>query len=185
MVTLPHHHDITAEEFAALPRQGLRTELVRGEIVTMLPAFTDHGETAMRLSIILGHYVLEHDLGKMYTAETGFLIARNPDTIRAPDLAFIQKSRLTPDASGPHWGQIVPDLVAEVASTYDRAAEIADKVQMWLDAGVQVIWVLYPMARAIEIYRPGQAVRTLDDQATLDGGTLIAGFSAPVARIFG
>lgn len=87
-----HRGTITAEEFAALPRDGLRTELVRGEIVAKPPAFTDHGETAMRLSIILGQYVLEHDLGELYIAETGFLIARNPDTICAPDLAFIQKA---------------------------------------------------------------------------------------------
>jgi Uma2 family endonuclease len=185
MSTLPQQRYITADEFAALPRTGLRTELVRGAIVTMPPAFTDHGETAMRLSIILGHYVLTHDLGKMYTAETGFLIARNPDTIRAPDLAFIQKNRLTPDVSGPHWGEVIPDLVAEVASTYDRAAEIADKVQMWLDAGVQVVWVLYPTSREIMVHRPSQPVQTLDDQATLVGGNIIPGFTTPVDRVFG
>jgi Uma2 family endonuclease len=179
-----HQGSITADEFAALPRSGLRTELVRGELVSMPPAFADHGETAMRLSIILGQFVLEHDLGEMF-GRTGFLLAHNPDTIRAPDLAFIQKAHLTPDASGPHWGTIVPDLVAEVASTYDRAAEIADKAQMWLDAGVRRVWVLYPSAREVVVHRPGQPAQTLDDQATLMGDDVVPDFAAPVARIFG
>jgi Uma2 family endonuclease len=179
-----HQGSITAEEFAALPRDGLRTELVRGELVSMPPAFTDHGEAAMRLSIILGQFTLGHDLGEVY-GRTGFLIARNPDTIRAPDLAFIQKARLTPDASGPHWGTILPDLVAEVASTYDRAAEIADKVQMWLDAGVRLVWVVYPSSREIVVHHTGQPAETLGDQAMLSGDDVVPGFAASVARIFG
>jgi Uma2 family endonuclease len=95
-------HPLTAEEFAALPREGLRLELVRGELRAMPPAFSDHGYTAMQLGTLLGHYILANGLGRIYAAETGFLLARNPDTVRAPDFAFIQASRVTPEVTAPN-----------------------------------------------------------------------------------
>src|SRR5574340_1665709 len=102
MSTLPQHL-LTAEEFAALPLGELRSELIAGELHTMPPTFEDHGEITMRLSILLGHFVLTHHLGKMYAAETGFLLARNPDTVRAPDIAFIQRDRLPSPRPAPRW----------------------------------------------------------------------------------
>jgi Uma2 family endonuclease len=176
---------MTAEEFAALPLDGLRAELIQGEMVTMPAAFTDHGETASRLNIIVGHYVLAHRLGKTFAAETGFLIARNPDTVRAPDFAFIQASRVTPQASTASWGQVIPDLVAEVVSSSDRAGEIDQKVRMWLEAGVRLVWVLYPQAHTIFAYTPDAPVRLLRDGDTLDGGAVLPGFTTNVADIFG
>lgn len=121
---------ITAEEFAALPLDGWRAELIRGEIVTMPAAFAEHGRTASRLNIIVGGFILANQLGESYCAETGFLVERHPDTVRAPDFAFIQASRATPAASAPSWGQVMPDLVAEVVSSSDRANEIDQKVRM-------------------------------------------------------
>lgn len=177
-------HLLTAEELAALPRENLRLELIRGEISAMPPTFDDRGEVAMQLGILLGQYVLAHKLGKMYAAETGFLVARDPDTVRAPDVAFIQASRLPKQKSAPGWVRIMPDLVAEVVSTGDRATEIAGKVRMWLDVGVQFIWVAYPMHQLIEVHRPGQPALTLNADDTLDGYDVVPGFSAPVAQIF-
>ena len=176
---------ITAEAFAVLPLDGLRAELIRGEIVTMPAAFTDHGETASRLNIIIGHFVLTHNLGKTFAAETGFLIARNPDTVRAPDFAFIQASRVTFNASAPSWGQVMPDLVAEVVSSSDRANEIDQKVHMWLDAGVRFVWVLYPQTRTILAHTPDAPIRILKDGDMLDGGEVLPGFAVGVETVFG
>lgn len=177
-------HLLTADEFAALPSDGLRLELIRGELVAMAPAFDDHGETAMSLSILLGQYVRANKLGRMYAAETGFLIAENPDTVRAPDMAFIATDRLPPKGP-PGWVRVMPDLVAEVVSSGDRPAEIAEKVQMWLDAGVKLVWVLYPTRQVIEVHQPNQGVLTLPAGATLEGGTVVPGFACPVSQIFG
>lgn len=176
---------ITAEEFAALPLDGWRAELIRGEIVTMPAAFTDHGETAMNLAFIVTGYVKAHKLGKTFAAETGFLIARNPDTVRAPDFAFIQASRATAAASAPSWGQVIPDLVAEVVSSSDRASEIDAKVRMWLEAGVRLVWVLYPQTHTIFAHSPDAPVRLLKDGGTLDGGDVLPGFTVPVEEVFG
>jgi Uma2 family endonuclease len=81
---------LTAEEFAALPHKGLRLELIKGELIAMPPTHGNHGVPAMRLSGLLTHYILTHQLGEVYAAERGFLIAENSDTVRAPDFAFIQ-----------------------------------------------------------------------------------------------
>lgn len=183
MPVVPHR--VTAEEFAALPSDGLRLELVRGEIVAMAPSFGDHGRSAGRLASTLGHYVLEHGLGEVYTAEAGFLLTRNPDTVRAPDLAFIQASRLTPEASRPNWIPVAPDLVVEVVSSGDRPSEIADKVQMWLDAGVRLVWVVFPSRLAVEAHRSGQPAITLRSSDQLDGADVVPGFAVSVSRLFG
>ena len=177
-------HLLTAEEFAALPREGLRLELVRGEIRAMPPAFDDHGETAMLIGIELGIYVVTHKLGKVYAAETGFLIAQDPDTVRAPDFAFIRADRVPPKGPKPGWVRVMPDLVVEVVSSGDRATEVAEKTQTWLAAGVRLVWVVYPTRKVIEVHRPGQAVLALGVDDALDGYDVVPGFTAPVARVF-
>lgn len=183
MSTLPKHL-LTAEEFAALPLEGLRSELIEGELHTMPPAFEDHGTITLRLTVLLGHYVLTHRLGEMYAAETGFLIARNPDTVRAPDLAFTRKERVPSSGPAPRWVPVIPDLVVEVASSGDRPAEIRRKAEMWVEVGVRLVWVVLPVERAVEIHRAGQPVVTLDESATLDGADVVSGFSNPVSAIF-
>jgi Uma2 family endonuclease len=178
-------HLLTAEEFAALPLAGMRSELIAGELRTMPPTFEDHGEITMRLSILLGQYVLAQRLGKLYAAETGFLIARDPDTVRAPDIAFIQQARLSAPRSAPRWVPIVSDLVVEVVSSNDRPAEVGAKVEMWLAAGVRLVWVVSPQARTVELHQPGASEATLMEGDTLDGADVIPGFSVSVADIFG
>ena len=175
---------LTAEEFAALPSEGLRLELIRGEIRAMPPEFADHGDTVGALHVILGAYIRAQRLGKIYGAETGFLLARNPDTVRAPDIAFIQAGHLTPEASAPNWNPVVPDLAVEVVSSRDRECEIAEKVRMWLDAGVRMVWVVYRVRRTIEVFRSGQSATVLSEQDSLDGMDVVPGFSTPIAAIF-
>lgn len=138
----------------------------------------------MRLSILLGQYVLANNLGRMCAAETGFLIAENPDTVRAPDLSFTSASRVSPRPASD-WVRVMPDLVAEVVSSGDRPAEIAEKVQMWLEAGVKLVWVVYPTRQVIEVYQLNQATITLTAGERIDGGHVVPGFSVPVAQVFG
>lgn len=175
---------LTAEEFAALPLGDMRSELIEGVLYTMLPTFEDHSEPTVRLTIILGHYVLTHRLGRMYPAEAGFLIARNPDTVRAPDIAFTCQDRVPTDGPAPRWVPVLPDLAVEVASSGDRPIEIRRKAEMWVEVGVRLVWVVLPTQRTIEVYRLGLPVVTLDETAMLDGGEVVPGFTMPVATIF-
>jgi len=176
---------LTADELAALPTEGLRLELVRGELVAMPPTQGDHGTSAMRLGALVGHYILTHDLGEVYAAETGFLIERNPDTVRAPDFAFIAKERVTPETDAPTWVPVVPDLVVEVVSSGDRESGVATKVQMWLDAGVRLVWVVYPQRREVLIHHPGRPPAVLAVSDTISGEEVVPGFSCLVAQVFG
>lgn len=175
---------LTAEEYAALPLGEMRSELIEGALHTMPPTFEDHSESTARLTIILGHFVLTHNLGTIYAAETGFLTARNPDTVRAPDIAFTRKERVPSDSPAPRWVTVTPDLVVEVASSGDRPGELCQKAAMWLEAGVRLVWIALSAQRAIEVYRAGLPVTTLDEAATLDGGDVVPGFTTPVAAIF-
>jgi Uma2 family endonuclease len=175
---------LTAEEFAALPHEGLRLELIKGELIAMPPTHGNHGLPAMRLSGLLTYHILTNRLGQVYAAETGFLIGQNPDTVRASDFAFIQASRVTPETAAPTWVPVIPDLVVEVISTGDRETEVASKTQMWLDAGVRLVWVVYPARREIVVHRPTSAT-TLTDSETLEGAEVVPGFSLPVTEVFG
>ena len=175
---------LTAEEFAALHVVGARLELIQGELRVMPPAFTDHGETVGALHAILGAYVRTYSLGKMYGAETGFLVARSPDTIRTTDIAFIQRGRVTPEALAPNWNPVIPDLVVEVVASRDRAPEIAGKVEMWIEAGVKMVWVVYRIRRTVEVFQPHRQMLLVTEQEPLTGMDVIPGFFTPVAGIF-
>ncbi len=120
-----------------LLRHPGRCELVRGELVEMTPARANHGRFAMRIALKLGNYVLSQDLGEVLAAETGFVLARNPHTVRAPDAAFVRKGR---DAQIGERGFFdgPPDLAVRVLSPEDTAGEVNSKVRDWLSAGCRV-----------------------------------------------
>ncbi|VAW42801.1 hypothetical protein MNBD_CHLOROFLEXI01-2621, partial [hydrothermal vent metagenome] len=111
----------TAVDLYNMPEQGGRNELVQGEIIPMSPASTKHGLIVFRLAFEVGLFTNKNQLGEVYAAETGFTINQNPDTVRAPDVAFIAKKRI-PEGGVPETGfwAIAPDLVAEIVSPNDR-----------------------------------------------------------------
>lgn len=174
----------TADELLAMPDDGNRYELVRGELVTVAPAGHNHGRVAMRLSRRIGNFVEEHDLGHDIGAETGVNIERDPDTTLAPDYGFISYERMAepPPVSG--YVQVVPDLVVEVASPNDRPADIDRKTSMWLACGVRLALVVFPEAEEVRAHHgDGRVVRyRLGD--TVQGDPVLPGFTCPVADIF-
>ena len=135
----------TAEQLADAPDLG-RCELVRGELIMMSPAGSEHGGIIAEFTAILRDFVKDHKSGKVFGAETGFIIGRDPDTVRSPDVSFVEKARLPPKLPrgffpGP------PDLAVEVLSPSDRAGEVQAKVQDWLAAGCLAVWVVDPENR--------------------------------------
>ena len=176
---------LTADDLLQMPDGGGRNELVRGEIVPMSPASVEHGKRAMRLGRYLGNYVEEHNLGEVYAAETGFTIAENPDTVRAPDVSFVARSRIPEEGEPSGFWKIVPDLVAEVVSPYDRASEVQDKIKDYLVAGVRLVWLVDPKSRTVTVYHSLDNVHILLEEDTLDGGAVVPGFLLPLSRLFG
>jgi len=175
----------TATQLLKMSSDGNRYELVSGELRTMSPSGWKHGEIVGRVHTRLGHFVESHDLGKVFGAETGFLIARDPDTVRAPDVAFIAKENLPAvDPEEAYWPG-APDLAVEVLSPSDRTGEVDEKIQAWLAAGCRAVWVVDPKLRTVTIYQSPTdvCVRTTKDQ--IEGGSVVANFACAVAEIFG
>src|SRR5438876_5089887 len=132
---------MTAEELLRLYLPDKRTELIRGRLVVRDPGGARHGALANRIGYRITAHVEARDLGRVYAAETGFKIESDPDTVRAPDVAFIAKARLpqVEPLGYPNWA---PDLAVEVLAHDDHPAETLEKVAHWLRAGVRLIWVV-------------------------------------------
>ena len=175
---------MTAEQLAQLSPEASRGELIEGEFVAMSPAGQMHGEIAATILIMLGQFARQHNLGRVYAAETGFVLKRQPDTVRAPDVAFVRAERLSAVTPPTGFFDGPPDLAVEVVSPSETLAEIEGKLLDYLDSGVQVVWIVYPTTRTMTVYHSLTAVRTLTINDTLDCKTLLPGFSAPVQDIF-
>ena len=107
---------VTAEELLQMPDDGVRRELVRGELKEMMPAGDEHGYLALRIASRLERHVDANKLGRTYTAETGFKISSNPDTVRAPDAAFVNQERVEKAGHISGYRSGAPDLAVEVVS---------------------------------------------------------------------
>ena len=174
---------MTAEELFELPDDHMRHELVEGELRTMAPAGERHGWVAMAVGSKIFDHVERQGLGRVYAAETGFVLRRAPDTVRAPDVAFVAADRV-PGRDSRGFAELAPDLVVEVVSPSDRASEVAEKAAMWLDAGVRVVWVVDPQARLAAVHHPGGLVTVLRQDGVLEGEDVLPGFRLPLAPLF-
>jgi Uma2 family endonuclease len=171
----------TAEQLLVAGDIG-RCELVRGELRMMIPAGGEHGRITGKLTCAVGNHVMSRQLGTFYAAETGFLLSEDPDTVRAPDVAFIRAGRAAAPARGFVPG--APDLAVEVLSPDDRPGYVREKVAEWLEAGARAVWVVDPRARAVTVHVSTRDPRTLQETDTLDGGDALPGFELAVRDIF-
>ncbi len=173
---------MTADELFMTPLPNKRTELVRGVLVVREPAGFRHGVVSATLTRLLGAHVATHGLGLVVAAETGFKLERDPDTVRAPDVAFVRRERLPdPDARG--YAALAPDLVVEVLSPDDRPGEILGKVGEWLTAGSRLVWVVDPARRVARVYRADGSESVIAVADALDGEDVVPGFSCRLEEI--
>jgi Uma2 family endonuclease len=175
---------MTADELLAMPDDGFVYELINGELIKMSPPGHEHGLVTMNIAGPLYDYAKKKNLGQVYAAETGFLIEQNPDTVRAPDVAFVRRERI--EKAGPVQGYWIgpPDLVVEVLSPSDTVRRVEGKVAQWLKSGARTIWVVSPKMHAITVYRSLTEIVVLTENDTLDGGDVVPGFQIPIAEIF-
>ena len=111
---------MTAGQFLVQAEDGIRYELIDGVLHKMTPAGFEHGRIAMRLGSLLEQHVRAHGLGVVCAAETGFLLSKDPDTVLAPDVAFVRQRHVEQLARVSGYADLAPDLVAEVISPSDR-----------------------------------------------------------------
>jgi Uma2 family endonuclease len=129
-------------------------------------------------------HMAQNRLGEIFMAGTGFLLARDPDTVRAPDIAFVRKDQPPAELPEEAFCPGSPDLAVEVVSPGDPFREVEEKVQAWLDAGTAMVWVVNPKWRTVSVYRPASDIRTLTENDELDGGGVLPGFRGRVGEIF-
>jgi Uma2 family endonuclease len=175
---------MTADELSRMPEDGFRHELVRGELKRMAPAGNEHGKLAMEIGGALFQHVKTHGLGTVYAAETGFKLSSNPDTVRAPDVAFVSVRHIS-EAGEPHgYWPGAPDLAVEVVSPEDVYTEVEEKVLEWLEAGTRMVVVVNPRKRAVTVYRSLSDIVVLTNHDILDGGDVVPGWKLPLSDLF-
>lgn len=168
---------MTAEDLLANPVPNKCTELVAGHILVREPPGYRHGAVAAQLLVTIAVHVKAHGLGRVLAAETGFTLFRNPDTVRAPDVAFIRTERV-PVSPPRGYAEFAPDLAVEVLSPSDRAGRVLAKVGDWIDAGAQLVWIVDPERRVARVYRADGTQAFLSADDALDGENVLPGFSA-------
>ena len=175
---------MTADALFRLTGDHRRYALVGGELLRMTPAGFVHGAVVANLTAPLTQHVKAHRRGIVCGAETGFVLARDPDTVLAPDVAFVRRDRI-PAAGAPaaFWNG-APDLAVEVVSPGDTGPQVASKVDAWLAAGARVVWVADPKDASVTIHERDRAPRRLTAADTVDGAPLLPDFRLPVADVF-
>lgn len=175
---------MTAEELFILPDDGYRYELVKGELQQMSPTGYKHGRIGSNLTLLLANYVKANSLGVVLGAETGFKLTTNPDTVRAPDIAFIRQERINEAGDPESYWLGAPDLAVEVLSPTDRTTEIEEKVEAFLRAGASAVLVLSPKLRCVTVYQSLTKILVLTIDDVLEGGEILPGFKVAVREIF-
>jgi Uma2 family endonuclease len=175
---------VTAEQLLYMPDDGFRYELIAGELRKMSPAGWRHGLIAGRLHGWLSRHVEDHRLGALFEGDTGFLLATDPDTVRAPDIAFVRRERLAIEQPTEAFWPGAPDLAVEVISPGDTVNEVDDKVRAWLDAGTRMVWVINPKWQSVTVYRSAARVKVLTAADELFGEDVVDGFRCVVADLF-
>ena len=164
-------------------------ELVEGEVVEMAPPSDVHGEVAGNIVTAFNIYSRQRGAGRA-RVETGYTLRTGPDTVRGPDVSFVFRPRV--EGRGRGFVPGAPDVAVEVVSPSDTAAESARKVDEYLAAGSQRVWVVYPSERRVVIHRAdgavifydGDSVITYDGNSVITDEELLPGFSLPLSEIF-
>ena len=169
MSTPAHQLNITTAEQLLVASADLgRCELVRGELVMMSPGKGRHGAVCAQITKALANFVDANDLGIVLDSSAGYVIARDPDTVREPDISFLCKTRMgAQDFDAFLEG--APDLAVEVLSPSNTIAEMREKIADYLGAGCQIVWIVDPLRRSVVVYRREADPAILSEEDTLTG----------------
>ncbi|MCY4662234.1 MAG: Uma2 family endonuclease [Acidobacteria bacterium] len=175
---------VTAEELFERPDDGQRYELVAGGLVRMTPSGARHSAVAARIARLLDEHADAHDLGVCGAADPGFVLRRNPDSVRAPDVGFVARHRI-PDTGVPttYW-PLAPDLAVEVISPTDRLSDVHVKIADYFAAGTRLVWIVEPSTRTVHVYRSPREVEMIGEDGELTGGDVLPEFRCAVRQIF-
>jgi Uma2 family endonuclease len=175
---------MTAEQLLTQLDLYKHCELIQGELVTMSPAGFSHGEVTLELGRQLANHVRAAKSGKTSAAETGFLIEQNPDTVLAPDAAFIAIARLPAAVDRKGFLPLAPDFVAEVISPNDRFSKVIEKADRWLAAGVKMVLIVDPETKSVRRFTGTDHVDIFDSETPVDCSAAVPGFILNTVELF-
>ena len=172
---------MTMEEFSRLPADGARHEMNAGELITLPPPKSLHSLISLAVLEALQPYLRQHPLGRAIP-EAGYILFREPLTIRQPDVSVLSKARIdaTPEDS---YFEGAPELAIEIVSPSDAADELEIKVRQYLNTGAKQVWVLYPRSQDLHVFQPDRFFVLKADEV-LEGGDLLPGFAVKVSELF-
>jgi Uma2 family endonuclease len=182
---------MTAEDLLACTLPDKLVELVRGQLVVRDPPGWRHGELIVRLCVALERHLVREQAeqgwpeprGRLAAGYPGFTVARAPDTVRAPDVAYVSRERhARPMPVG--YPEMAPDLAIEIRSPTDRPGAVLAKVGDWLDAGARLVWVIDPARTSATVYRADGTQAVLADEDALDGEDTLPGFALALRALF-
>lgn len=177
------HQLVTAKELERMGHQDSGYELVRGELVPVSPPGGEHGELATRIAAALYGFAQARRLGTVYV-ETGYVLFRDPDTVRGPDVSFLSRDRAATVRDRRGFVPGAPDVAIEIRSPDSTLAELTAKAQEYLDAGARLVWIVDPPSQSVHVYQAGHAPRVLSMGVVLEGREVLPGFTLPLAELF-
>lgn len=174
---------LTPDQFVALP-DSRNYELIDGILVErkFMGAYASY--IAGQIIYFLNAYAHRSGAGWVLDSETTYQSFKSRDTLRRADVSFVRMGRLHNERPPEGYVTIAPDLAVEVVSPSNSAYEVQEKVADYVDAGVGLIWIVYPNTRHVQVYEAGALVGELDETETITGGAVLAGFSCAVADFF-
>ena len=160
-----------------------RSELINGKVIELMPPGGLHGKLMLRIGGLLSAFVLPHKLGELY-GESGFILSRDPDTVRGPDVAFLEASRVPPPHEEVFLLEGAPTLAIEILSPNDRKREVEAKVRLYFEKGTREVWIVDPSTKTVSIRNPNSTAIAYGIDDAIPGGDILPGFSLPVRSIF-
>jgi Uma2 family endonuclease len=165
-----------------LNRTNVICELIDGVLVEKAMGYTE-GNLALWLGTLLNMYLMQNDIGTLGGADSTIRLA--PGLVRIPDVSFARWEKF-PEGRLPREPipDLVPDLAIEILSQGNTREEMELKLQHYFQAGVELVWLVDPARREVRVFTTSDISTTLTETDTLDGGSVLPGFSVAVARIF-
>ena len=171
----------TVEDLIQTPKDGLKYELVDGEIVVS-PAGMRHSAVALKIAAAILNFVRPRSLGEVYTADAGIILPNG--NVRSPDVTFVRTSKLPGGQSPESYGALVPDLVVEVLSPNDDLRTVEAKIVEYFENGVPLVWLVDPATESLTAYTSITETERFLSHNTLTAKSILPGFSCLVADFF-
>jgi Uma2 family endonuclease len=175
---------LTVEDIETMESKPDRFELIEGALHEMPAAGFHHGTLAGRITYYLNAFGLTHGIGEVATADPGFIVGRNPDTLLVPDVGSVTYERSPVDNIVPGYAPFAPDIAVEIESPSNTQSELLRKAALYLAGGTRLVWLVRPVERTITVFHPEKPEVVLIESDSLDGGDVLPGFTLPLSAIF-